>query len=321
MAWRPLLALLALCLGTLPCLANPPRTPLMSNAAQNYLVAFRNGDAFSRPAKGLVVNGQIDAGVLPTLGQALATDSPQVREKLVALLVDLALQVDPMTRRGTEAVRHPQVIELLAGPGLEKADVGRDAAMEALRKLVTVPDLARFGLAFVKALEDEPTAEAFLLVAKAKPPGAKPVVDRLAQWPKLMKLEAVRVARAALGARDIEDEFLAVVESAPDGPALARAVGTLGLVGTPRSLQAVALQLRTPMTIHKVGTFEKSVRLNVLEALLYNYPDRPELYPNNILGPANYAAAEAFAISALGVRYSAPVPPFLTYRGYPIPSR
>lgn len=320
------LALCALCVlvpVVAPGQAQPPRTTAMtSTAAHDYITSFRRGETFKRPAKGLLADGRIGPDALEILGIELASGSASVRENLVDLLVDASLQADPLTRRGAEVVRDPRVIELLAGAGLSKVDVGRNAAMDALRKLVMVPDLAPFGPAFVKALDEAPTTEGLLLVAKAKPPGAKAVVDRLAALPAFAPpRESTQVARAALGAQGVEDGFIAAVAAATDGPALAQAVGTLGLIGTQRSLEVVALQLRTPLTIHKVGAFEKSVRLNVLEALLYNFPDRPELYPNNIVRAEDYTAAEAFCTSVIGVRYTTPAPPFMTYRGYPIPRR
>jgi hypothetical protein len=64
---------------------------------------------------------------------------------------------------------------------------------------------------------------------------------------------------------------------------------------------------------------EKSVRLSTLEALLYNFPDQPVLYPNNIIDASAYTAAEQFCIATLGVTFTTPPPPFLTYRPFPIP--
>lgn len=291
----------------------------MPTNAQDYIDAFRRGEDFTPPPTGVIVGGQPNGAALQLLGQELAVADPSVREKIVALLVDMGLRTDPLTPKGAEVLRHPQIIALLAGAGLAKPDLGREAAMDALRKLATQPDLARFEDAFVKALGDAPTEEAFLLVAKAKPQKAKLLVDRLAKSPEWKEVEAAKIARAALGAKDVEDEFLAAAEAATDGNALARALGPLALMGTPRSLKAIAERLRTPLTIHIPGAFEKSVRLNVLEALLYNFPDQPVLYPNNINTEADYTAVERFCTQTLGVTYKIPPPPFLTYRGYPIP--
>jgi hypothetical protein len=292
---------------------------IMTKSAQDYIAAFRRGEDFTRPTTGVIVDGQPNGAALQLLGQELAVADPSVREKIVALLVDMGLRTDPLTPKGAEVLRNPQIIALLAGAGLAKPDLGREAAMDALRKLVTRPDLARFEDAFVKPLVDAPTEEAFLLVAKAKPQKAKVLVDRLAKSPQWKEVEAAKIARAALGAKDVEDEYLAAADAATDGKALARALGPLALMGTPRSLKAIAERLRTPLTIHVPGAFEKSVRLNVLEALLYNFPDQPVLYPNNINAEADYTAAERFCTQTLGVTYKTPPPPFLTYRGYPIP--
>jgi hypothetical protein len=291
----------------------------MPTNAQEYIAAFKRGEEFAPPAGGVIVNGQPDSAALKVLGQELSVANPAVREKIVALLVDIGLQTDPLKPKGTEVLRDPQIIALLATAGLSKPDLGRQAAMEALRKLVTQRDLAGFDDAFVKVLENAPTSESFLLVAKAKPQKAKDLVDRLTSSAQWKDVEAAKIARAAFGARDVEDQFLAAAAAAREGKALAKSLGPLALIGTPRTLRAIAEFLRTPLTIHIPGAFEKSVRLNVLEALLYNFPDQPIFYPNNIIKDADYAAAENFCIRTLGANYSTPRPPFMTVRGYPIP--
>lgn len=295
----------------------------MPTNAQEYIAVFRRGEDFTPPSTGLIVNGQPDSSALQQLGQELSAGEAAVREKIVDLLVEIGLRTDPLTPKGAEVLRHPQIIALLAGPGLTKSDLGREAAMDALRKLVTPSDLSRYETEFTRAISEEPTEEAFLLIAKAKPLKAKPVVDQKANMPQWQDMEAVKIAQAALGNEAIEKEFLAAAaeaEAGEDGPTLAHALGSLALIGTPRSLKAIAERLRTPLTIHIPGAFEKSVRLDVLEALLYNYPDHPELYPNNIITEADYFAAERFCTQTLGVTYTAPSPPFMTYRGYPIPA-
>ena len=76
-------------------------------------------------------------------------------------------------------------------------------------------------------------------------------------------------------------------------------------------------RIRSPMTILVPNAYEKSVRLNVLEALLYNFPDQTVLYPNNIISEKDYTAAEEFCTKTLGVTYTTPPPPFMTIRGFP----
>lgn len=295
-------------------------SPMQS--AEDYLRAFRHGETFKSPASGLSINGKPDPAAVRVLAEALANEEPHVRENIVALLADLGINTDPLQPEGAEVVRDKQILDALAGPGLAQADLGREAAMDALRKLATVPDLAARGEAITAALEAEPTEEAFLLVAKAKPAAAGPVVDELAAQPEWQEVEAVKIAKAALGDEQAEDEFLAALdaaETAGDAEAFARALGPVALVGTPRSLKAIGSRMRTPLIIEVPGAFEKSARLNVMEALLYNFPDRPILYPNNVVHESDYIKVERFCEAQLGVVFDQPRPPFLTYFGHPIP--
>ena len=172
---------------------------------KDYIAAFQRGEDFTPPASGVFVDGRPDRAGLQLLGQELAVANPEIRENIVALLVDMGLQSDPLTEKGAEVLRFPQIISLLAGAGLVKPDLGREAAMDALRKLVTQAHLASFADSFAKALEEMPSEEAFLLVAKAKPQHAKALVERLAASAEWKEVEAARVARAALGAEDVED--------------------------------------------------------------------------------------------------------------------
>ena len=294
----------------------------MSNTLQDPVDPFQRGSKPVPPRSSLIVDGRPDEAAIQALGESLPASDSATREKIVELLIDVGRRTDPLTPKGADTIGNAQIVSLLAGPALAFPDAGRAAALNALRKLVPAAALEKFGRAFLETLEKSPSDDGFLLVAKAKPNGANQVVDRLAQSPEWRDVEAAKIARAALGARDIEDQYLAAAttaESAADGQELSHALGTLALIGTQRSLEAVARRLRTPLTIHMPGVFEKSVRLSVLDALLYAFPDQPVLYPNNIVTEADYTAAERFCTKALGVTYTTPAPPFLTYRGYPMP--
>ncbi len=293
----------------------------MSTGAQDYVAAFKRGETFVPPSKGVFVGGQPDEAALQVLATELPESEPRVKENIVKLLVDMGRSTDPLKPKGVDVLRNTRILEILAGPGLAKPDLGREAAMESLRKLATMRDLTRFDSEFTNALAEEPTTEAFLLVAKAKSSKAKDLVERLIKLPKWENLEAAKIARAALGSKEDEDRFLAVAAAATTGEALAKALGPLSLIGTPRTLKAIAERLRSPLTIeisgHMPGKSEKSIRLNVLEALLYNYPDEPTLYPNNINRDEDYRAAERFCSSTLGVVYKDPPPPFFKFRNSP----
>jgi hypothetical protein len=291
----------------------------MSESAEQYIAAFKRGEDYKSPPTGVVLNGRPDEAAVARLTKELAVAEPQVREQIVHLLVDLARRTDPLTPKGADVVRHPSIVAALAGPGLAKSDVGRNGAMDALRRLVTVSDLARYEGEIARTL-GAPSADVFLLIAKAKAMSTRERVERLSNMPEWKDVEAVRIARAALGDRGIEDKYMArmtAAEAASDGPGLAAALSKLGLIGTERCLRAIGERVRTPLIIQLKGSYDKSVRLDALEALLYNYPDEPVLYPNNIIKEEDYAAAERFCTERLGVVYRNTRPPFLTYFGHP----
>jgi len=300
---------------------NSTQRTAVSISAKEYIDAFKRGDDFVAPSKGVFVNGQPDGAALELLGKELGVGSPGVRENIVKLLVDMGRSTDPLTAKGADALHNQHILTLLSGPGLAREDLGREAAMEALRKLATPRDLASFGEAFTNALTKEPTEEAFLLVAKAKPAKAGDVVENLSKLPRWQHVRAARIAHAAFGSTADEDSFLAAAAAATTGEALAKALVPLGLLGTPRSLKVIAELLRSPLTIeipgHGPGKSVKSVRLNVLDALRYNFPDQPVLYPNNINRDEDYRTAERFCTTTFGVTYKDPPPPYLKYGNAP----
>jgi hypothetical protein len=304
----------------------------MSTAADRYVEAFRRGEEFRGPSTGLVVGGTVhapsgkimqgkpDPAALARLARELTSGSAFVRSNVVALLVDVGLQVDPGRPAGTEALRNKEIIEILVKAGLGRRDAAREATMEALRKLARPADLAPWSRRFVKALEQKPSDDALLLVAKAKAIGAKPFVDKLARSADWEDEESLKIAQASLGDRARENEFVQMVaqaHEAKDSEGFAEALAPLRMIGTHTSLAALARYLRTPLTLLVPGAYEQSLRLSVLGALMYAYPDRPEFYPNNILSEVDYQAAERVCSQELGVTYAMPAPPFMTYRPFP----
>jgi hypothetical protein len=293
-----------------------------SHRAYEYISSFKRGENFTPPSKGIIIKGQPDSTAVWILGKELTVANPSVRENIVDLLVDVGINTNPMQPKGAEFLNNHQIIEILVSAGLSKPDLGREAAIIALRKLVTQPILNKYGDEILKVLENSPTPDALLLVAKSKPLLAINILDQLALLPEWNNIEEMKIARAALGDKKIEDEFLAKADSAEaamNANAFCQSLIPLSLMGTPRSLKAIAIRLRTPLIFEVPGAYEKSVRLNVLEALLYNFPDQPVLYPNNIISEADYTNAEIFCTEMLGVSFTTPPPPFMTYRGHPIP--
>lgn len=268
-----------------------------------------------------MMQGQPDPASLSRLSQELATGNDFVRLNVVALLVDVGLQVDPGRPAGTEALRNTDIIAALVNGGLSRRDSAREATMDALRKLARPADLSAWAERFVKTVTERPTKDGLLLLAKAKAMGAKSLIDDLALSAEWQKQESLQIVQASLGDKAREDEFVrqvAQAHDAKDSRAFMQALAPLAMIGTRTSLSSLARYLRTPLTFLVPGSMERSMRLSVLETLMYYFPDRPEFYPNNIRTEADYQAAEAICTRELGVVFDMPVPPFMTYRPFPI---
>lgn len=287
----------------------------ISKAAQDYITAFRRDEYFTRPVKGLVFNRQIIKSQLDELGYELEFGMPQVREKLVRLLLEVGFQAN--SEPNDYVLRNQTVIKLLSTGGLSKGDLGLGVAANVLRNHCTPNDLATYGEHFTKALNYSNDSDLLLLVAKAKPQSAQNALDKI-----LLSLNGKRdvsldIALAALGNTTIEDRFIALAKDAKDGKSLASALKWLGYIGTHRSLSEVATYLRTPLKVTREHSYERTVRMDALEALSYNFPGQRVLF--DIRKPEDYAAAEAFCTEKLGVFFDGPLPDFPPDRVFPVP--
>jgi len=289
------------------------QTPVFKNA-QDYIEFFRkNGKYYDKQLPGLMIGNQPDPEAMKVLGEALITDNDDVRDRIVRLLQDVAALNFPAYE-----LRTPEVIDLLVGPGFVKQDSGKSNAMELLRLHASPATLSRYGDIFLKALKEDWGGSILLLIAKAKPKGAWEEVDRLSRLPELKDEAVVRIARAALGDKEIEDEYIADAkrkEDAADAEELAKALYPLVQIGTPRTLQAVCKRMRSPLIIFPAGSkIQKSVRLEVMEALIYAFPEEYNLlYPDNVTKDEDYIRVEQFCVKATGVQYDGmPRPPFFT---------
>jgi hypothetical protein len=138
------------------------------------------------------------------------------------------------------------------------------------------------------------------------------------------RLRVINIARAALGNRELEDEFIEATfiaeENAPaassnrfydlsgekDGREVANGLATLGLIGTRRSLLTVCGYLRSAMKTYLPDQRERSIRYDALDALRYNFPDERVLYRPIKLN--EWVAAEAFCTRTLGAMFDGLTP-------------
>src|SRR5262249_2186957 len=166
-------------------------------------------------------------------------------------------------------------------------------------------------------LQQWPDTTLLLVIAKAKLQEAAPVVEALGRRPEWSHEEARLIAQAALGDQAVEQRFVRAFLETQDAEQKAPLAQTLGFIGTHTALAAVASELRTDLVLEMPMVMRRSVRLNLIAALSYNYPDQPILFDNAILDDNGYEQVEQFAAAEFGVRWGKPRPPFLTIQGFP----
>jgi hypothetical protein len=303
----------------------------MSRTAESYIEAFKRGEKFTEPSEGLVSGGKITFQAVEVLGKALAVEGNDVREQIVALLWDVSKRTNP---EHPYELRDPEIIALFAGPGLAKPDFAKGNAMGGLLHVMPA-QLKRYGEAITRALEAEPEENAFLLVAHAKVFQAKEIVERSA-WDSTSFVKEARIARAALGNTEVEDEILKEVrrmEEAGDVEALILGTYPLGMrypldtlarIGTRRSLITLAKFMRSPLEreVGHMGMGLESIRLYVMDALKIAFPNQADklLSRYYVESDADYRAVEDFCVRELGVSYEGmPRPEFLTEIAAPTP--
>ena len=305
-----------------------------TTGAHRYIDAFRHGDDLTRPLQGLVDNHRIHRAAVAVLAKELAVAPPDVREKLVGLLQEMAFEDNPPGPTRFRVIRDPSIIEALLTAGLAKDDAASGAAANALLVGARPADLSKFRKPFMHLLASPQAPSVLLLVAKAKIPQTRALVERMAALPQFQGHEDIRIAQAALGNTAVEDDFLAAtrkaeqdappaprnrfydVGDAKDGKGLAEQLALLGQIGTRRSLQAVCSHARSPLKTYLPDHWERSVRLDAFRALAFNFPDERVLVDIDDL--AGYAAAERFCTQHLGAVFDGPTPDLPPDLAYPI---
>ncbi len=305
----------------------------MAKTAQDYIDAFRRGEDFSRPVEGLVRNYQVNRVALPVLTKELAAGTPEVREKLVRLLEEMALEANVPAPGKLPVIQDPAIIKALLTEGLAKDDAASDAVVRTLCNEARPADLAKYHDVYMKILAGPQATSVLYLVAKAKVLQARGLVEKMAASPEFKDLEGVKIAQAALGNTSVEDTFIAAareaekkappapknrfydVGDARDGEALVEQLKLLGMIGTRRSLLAVCSYARSPLKTYLPDYWERSVRKDAFRAIAYNFPDERVLTNTN--ESKDYAAAERFCTEHLGATFEGPTPDLPRDMAYP----
>lgn len=275
------------------------------------------GAEYKRGADAFLKAGAPDPEALALLAEALATEEGPAREQLVRLLVAVGRAADPLHKQGIPILRDRKVVALLVGEGLRVRGTARDYALDSLQALVPRELLEDHGKALTEDLAKRPGTSALLVVAKAKPPQAIPVVNALIASPAWATVEDAAIAKAALGDLAVEKRFTDAFLSATDPREKAKLARTLGRIGTWTALRALGSEMRTPLVLEISHVMERSVRLDILAALAPSFPDKTFLYDNAIQDDQGYARVEAFLEQTFGITWKTPRPPYLTVRGFP----
>lgn len=285
--------------------------------AHDQIDRFRTGQPFGGSVQAYVVAGQPNPDALYVFSQALDQEPEAVRLQVVDLLIALGREVDPLKASGGRLIRNPRIIRLLAQKGLSHVGRARDHCLDALLDSVPSELLGEYGQALTQSLVRFPDNSSLLLVAKAKPQAALPVVKEMAHSPRWAKSEDVQIALAALGDKAAENKFVESFLATRNPEQKANLAKSLGYIGTDKALHALASQMRTDLIIEMPMVSRSSVRLDIMAALSFNFPDKPFLWDSAILDDSGYARVEQFCEKTFGTKWTGPRPRFLTIQGFP----
>jgi hypothetical protein len=123
-----------------------------------------------------------------------------------------------------------------------------------------------------------------------------------------------------LGRKDAEAKLIDAYLQEKDGTQKEALAELMGYMGTPKALNILAADLRTPLTYAWNQMAQRSFRLHVIEALSHAYPFEPLLWVPfyRPTGDAYYEEIENWAVKSLGVTFTRPRPPFLYQEDAPM---
>lgn len=312
------LALLGVTLMDSAHAETPPPSPEILRLIDGYRSAkqFQGNDV----AVLLGPSGRMDAATLALLARGLAEADSDARAELALALVLSARASDPLRGQGREAILDERVADVLGGAGIAKNDGAKETCLRALIDAVPARLAARRGAELLASLKESPDPTTALAVAKAKPAGAREVLERLMKSGAADGgTPAFRIARAAAGDAALERGMIRAFREETSFKKKAALARELGLLGTPAALKALGEALRSPL-IDEGELRRRSFRVDVLDALRLSYPDRVELIWRGYADDRGYAAAEKFVAESFGVSWSAPRPLFFTQYDAPQPA-
>jgi hypothetical protein len=275
------------------------------------------GDRFRGDVTPFVEGGRAEAAALERVARALREERGETREEVARLVVALGVKTDPLAAQGAQVIRDERIVAVLVKDGLARADPAKDVALDALRLNVPVALLRPHTAALLEDLRRAPDASMLLVLARLKPAEAPAALDALEEREPAWATEAeMALARIALGDVEREQALVDEFEGTLDPDRKAALARDLGRIATEGALRALAASLRSDLIVR--GPYDyRSVRLDILGALVPSFLEEPALLPHRIVRDDDYARAEAWAERRFGITWDRPRPAFLTHKGVP----
>lgn len=299
----------------------------MKTDIKTILEQYRSGSHVSRTdsISAIVSNSRVDLGALALVAKDLREADSDVRRELIYYLVEVGQHIDQPAPGKERLLRESSILRVLLTDGFAKNDSASTVAETLLLEASTAGDLASHRGIILNYLKKQ-RSDIVMLAAKAKILEARPHLELMIKQKDLDADEKVslQVALAALGDTKIEEKYLAALEkadkgappapqnqyydigTAKDGSRAAELVKTLGYIGTKRALLVICSYLRSNLKSYKADISEKSVRIDAVAALRYNFPDEIALRPPR--KREEWEAVEKFCAARLGATFIGPTP-------------
>jgi len=278
---------------------------------------FKEGGKFRGKIDSDVIVEELTEENIRPAATALKYDTDHVAMQAAKMLVQFGFQKDPMYDSGIRLLRHELIIRTLLQKGLAGMGPLADYILENIQKHTPPEHIARFGPLFIDRLESAPDQTLLLVIAKGKLAKARKILEREENQNRMSGWEEYKIALAALGDEELEAPYIDKFMSTDDPETKARLAAKLGQIGTRTALTALAKEVRTGLVIEMTNVMRKSVRLDIIAALAYNYPDKVFLYNNAITSDEGYERVEEFCRDRFGVTWEKERPDFLTVQGFP----
>ncbi|MFO7914574.1 MAG: hypothetical protein R6U43_02650 [Candidatus Krumholzibacteriales bacterium] len=278
---------------------------------------FREDGKFRGKIDSDVIAEELNEENIRPAATAIKYDTDHVAMQAAKMLVQFGFQLDPLYDSGIKILRDELIIRTLLEKGLNETGPLADYILETIQKHTPPEHIAKFGPLFIDRLESTPDQTLLLIIAKGKVLKARKILEREENQSRMSGWEEYKIALAALGDEELEAPYIDRFMKTDDPETKAGLAAKLGLIGTRNALAALAEEVRTGLVIEMTNVMRKSVRLDIIAAMSYNYPDREFLYDNAITSDEGYQRVEEFCREKFGVTWEKERPDFLTIQGFP----